>query len=192
MLANHSSLTRCTKTDKCPALHGAKGGCVRVFLLLVPWFVARRLRRLTLAALVGAGHLAWAGPGASLPQLDLPRMPLSVGMHQIDAQVAHTPQQRQIGLMYRSSMPQHEGMLFIFEHAGVQCFWMKHTPLPLTAAFLADDGRIVNLADMQPHSEQSHCSVQPVRYVLEMNQSWFSKRGIRPGQHVSGAPFRSR
>jgi uncharacterized protein len=126
------------------------------------------------------------------PQLDLPRTALVAGMHRIDAQVAATPIQRQIGLMHRTSMPAHEGMLFVFEQPGTQCFWMRNTLIPLTAAFVADDGRIVNLADMQPMSEQSHCSTEPVRFVLEMNQGWFAKRNIRAGYLLAGPPFQKR
>ncbi len=123
------------------------------------------------------------------PQLNLQRVQLSAGMHLIDAQVAMTPEQRQIGLMFRKDMPQQEGMLFVFEQATQQCFWMKNTPLPLTAAFVADDGTIVNLADMKPLATDAHCSARPVRYVLEMNQGWFAKRGIRAGSKLSGPPF---
>jgi uncharacterized protein len=122
-------------------------------------------------------------------QTDLPRVKLSAGMHQINAQVAQTPEQRQIGLMFRKEMPQTEGMLFVFEQAGQQCFWMKNTLLPLTAAFVADDGTIVNLADMKPQTTDSHCSAQPVRFVLEMNQGWFTKKGIKAGAKLVGAPF---
>lgn len=132
--------------------------------------------------------LAWA----QQPQLDLPRTRLSAGMHQIDAQVAQTPGQRQIGLMHRKEMPQHEGMLFVFEQPAVQCFWMRNTLIPLTAAFVADDGTIVNLADMQPLSEKSHCSEQPVRYVLEMNQGWFEKRRLSAGFKLGGDVFKAR
>ncbi len=113
-------------------------------------------------------------------------------MHRIDAQVAQAPQERQMGLMHRRTMPQHEGMLFVFEQPGTQCFWMKDTLLPLTAAFVADDGTIVNLADMQPHAEESHCSAKPVRYVLEMNQGWFDKKGLKAGSQLRGAPFTAR
>lgn len=126
------------------------------------------------------------------PQLNLPRVSLSAGMHQISAQVAQSPVQRQIGLMNRKDMPQHEGMLFIFEEPSQQCFWMKNTLLPLTAAFLADDGTIVNLADMKPQTLDSHCSARPVRYVLEMNQGWFAKKGIMPGMRLSGVVFDAR
>lgn len=123
------------------------------------------------------------------PQLQLPRVTLSAGMHLINAQVAATPQQRAVGLMFRKEMPVNEGMLFAFEQASEQCFWMKNTLLPLTAAFVADDGTIVNLADMQPQSLASHCSIKPVRFVLEMNKGWFDKRGLKAGSKLSGPPF---
>jgi uncharacterized membrane protein (UPF0127 family) len=123
------------------------------------------------------------------PQMNLPRVKLQAGMHQMDVQVAYTPEQRQIGLMFRAEMPQHEGMLFVFEQPTQQCFWMKNTLLPLTAAFLADDGTIVNLADMKPQTTDSHCSAKPVRFVLEMNQGWFAKKAIRAGFRLTGKPF---
>ncbi|MEY4645555.1 MAG: hypothetical protein RLZZ596_2386 [Pseudomonadota bacterium] len=123
------------------------------------------------------------------PQLNLPRTRLTAGMHQIDAQVARTADQRSIGLMFRQEMPMHEGMLFVFEQAAQQCFWMKNTLLPLTAAFISEDGTIVNLADMRPQATDSHCSLKPVRFVLEMNQGWFAKRGIKPGSKLAGTFF---
>lgn len=123
------------------------------------------------------------------PQLDLQRIVLTAGIHQIDTQVAVTQEQHAIGLMYRKEMPQHEGMLFVFQNPGKQCFWMKNTDLPLTAAFVADDGTIVNLEDMKPQTTDSHCSAKPVRYVLEMNQGWFAKKGIKAGAKLGGRPF---
>ena len=113
-------------------------------------------------------------------------------MHLIDAQVAQTPGQREIGLMFREQMPQNEGMLFVFEQPSEQCFWMRNTLLPLTAAFIADDGTLVNLADMKPKTLDSHCSAKPVRYVLEMNVGWFARKGIKPGFKLSGPPFQTR
>ncbi len=124
-----------------------------------------------------------------IPQLNLPRVELRAGMFRIDAQVASSPVERQIGLMQRPAMPPHEGMLFVFERPGVQCFWMKDTLLPLTAAFIADDGTIVNLADMQPRDENSHCSRVPVRFVLEMNQGWFASKGLKTGSQIKGTVF---
>ncbi|RUR66543.1 DUF192 domain-containing protein [Variovorax guangxiensis] len=123
------------------------------------------------------------------PQTDLSRTQLSIGLYKIDAQVAQTPLQREIGLMFRKEMPQAEGMIFVFEQPATQCFWMRNTILPLTAAFVADDGRIVNLADMQPMTENTHCSQEPVRYVLEMNQGWFAKKNIKKGAKLGGELF---
>ena len=140
----------------------------------------------SLAALVLPASVATAQEG---PQLQLQRVELTAGMHRIDAQVALAPQERQIGLMNRPEMPPQEGMLFVFEQPAQQCFWMKNTLLPLTAAFIADDGTIVNLEDMKPQTLDSHCSSKPVRFVLEMNQGWFAKKGIKAGTKLAGAPF---
>ncbi len=126
------------------------------------------------------------------PQLDLPRVKIGAGMYLIETQVALTPDQRQIGLMFRKEMPQGEGMLFVFEQPSTQCFWMKNTLLPLTAAFVEDDGTITNLADMKPQTLDSHCSTKPVRYVLEMNLGWFAKKGIKAGSKLTGRPFEAR
>jgi uncharacterized membrane protein (UPF0127 family) len=126
---------------------------------------------------------------AQEPQMNLQRVRLSAGMHQIDAQVAATHEQRMTGLMHRREMPQHEGMLFVFEQPSQQCFWMKNTLLPLSIAFIADDGTIVNIDEMQAQSLDSHCSAKPVRYVLEMNKGWFARRGIQAGARLSGPPF---
>jgi uncharacterized protein len=144
------------------------------------------------AALASLIIAATALPAAAQdqPQMQLPRVTLSAGMHQIDAQVAQAFDQRMTGLMFRKEMPQHEGMLFVFEEPTVQCFWMRNTFLPLTAAFIADDGTVVNLADMKPLALDSHCSAKPVRFVLEMNQGWFAKKGIKPGMKLSGQPFK--
>jgi uncharacterized protein len=146
--------------------------------------------KLLVIALLGlSASLSAFSQNANTPQMDLPRIKLSAGMHLIDTQVAHTNEQRQIGLMHRPTMPQTEGMLFVFDEPATQCFWMKNTLLPLTAAFVADDGVIVNLADMKPQTTDSHCSTQPVRFVLEMNQGWFAKKGIKAGSKLGGAPF---
>ena len=124
-------------------------------------------------------------------QTGLPRTNLTAGFHQIEVQVASTPVQQATGLMYRAEMPQHEGMLFIFPESKQQCFWMKNTLIPLTAAFVADDGTVVNLEDMQPQTTKSHCSAKPVRFVLEVNQGWFTKKGLKAGLRLAGPPFKA-
>jgi uncharacterized membrane protein (UPF0127 family) len=147
------------------------------------------MKKFVYASLLLIGLSTVAVQAQTNPQTNLPRVTIAAGMHLIDTQVATTPDQRATGLMYRESMPTHEGMLFAFEQATIQCFWMKNTLLPLTAAFLADDGTIVNLEDMKPRSTESHCSKRPVRFVLEMNQGWFAKKGIKEGFKLKGGPF---
>lgn len=159
------------------------------FALALPFSTATR-RTVAAALLTAAAGLPFTTAQAQDgPQLNLQRVEMTAGMHRIDAQVAATPQERQTGLMHRKEMPQHEGMLFVFEQPAQQCFWMKNTLLPLTAAFVDDDGTIVNLADMKPQTLDSHCSAKPVRYVLEMNQGWFAKKNIKAGTKLGGALF---
>jgi len=137
----------------------------------------------------GAPGASFAQAAASGQAQHLPSTQLTAGMHLIKAEVARTFEQRQIGLMHRAQLPQNEGMLFVFEEANPQCFWMKNTLIPLSIAFVADDGTVVNIADMKPLSEQSKCSAKPVRYALEMNQGWFAKRGIKTGSQLRGGPW---
>jgi uncharacterized protein len=134
-------------------------------------------------AVTGAASSAQDGPQK------LPSIRLNAGMHLIQAEVARTPDQRSTGLMFRQAMGANEGMLFIFDAPAEQCFWMKNTLLPLAIAFIADDGSIVNLDDMKPLTLDGHCSKQAVRFVLEMNEGWFAKRGIKAGSKIGGAPF---
>jgi uncharacterized protein len=141
------------------------------------------ITRLLLAAIVALSSPFAAAQGQ--PQLNLPVVQLSAGMHGIRAQVA-TGFNVYTGLMYRREMPQHEGMLFVYDTPAVHCFYMRNTYLPLSIAFLADDGSIVNIRDMQPLTEDSHCAAKPVRYALEMHQGWFAKRGIKPGFKLTG------
>ena len=140
-----------------------------------------RLRSLFFA-LVSTVALASTFPAMA----ELPAVELAAGMYRIEAELAATPQARQIGLMNRSSMlPQH-GMVFVFTEDQRHCMWMKNTLIPLSVAFLDRDGRILNIEDMQPQTENNHCAAAPARYALEMNLGWFASRGIKPGDSVRG------
>ena len=154
-------------------------------------------RRLILLALAATATLAagLSGGPAALAQRDmanpvLPRIALTAGIHRIQAEVADTPQKRQLGLMGREKLGPNEGMLFVFEDQAVHCFWMKNTPLPLSIAFIGNDGAVVNIADMTPFSEDTHCPSKPVRYALEMTQGWFGHKGIVAGSRIGGLPVR--
>ena len=141
-----------------------------------------RLRTI-LAALLAAASLAATAASPA------PRTKLQAGAHVFEVEVARTPQQHMRGLMERTHLDDNAGMLFIFPKKDRHCFWMKNTLIPLSIAFLADDGAIVNIEDMKPQSLDSHCSARPVRFALEMNQGWFAKRAIKPGTKITGEPF---
>jgi uncharacterized protein len=117
---------------------------------------------------------------------ELPAVQLSAGMHAIRAEVADTMGARMQGLMHRKSMPQNAGMVFVFDEQATHCMWMKNTYIPLSVAFIDDAGAIVNIENMQPHTEQAHCAARPVRFALEMNKGWFAQRGIKPGAKLRG------
>lgn len=127
--------------------------------------------------------------GISLPtwaQQSLPVMELFAGMHRIEAEVAATQEGRMTGLMYRRQMPLQRGMLFVFPQVAQHCMWMRNTFLPLSVAFLDEKGRIINIEDMQPQTEDNHCAAKPARYALEMNLGWFKARGLGPGFAIGG------
>jgi len=147
------------------------------------------------AVAAGALGFLFATLGAQAqtgPQPALPTVQLNAGMHLIQAEVATAPSERASGLMFRTEMAANAGMLFAFEQPSVHCFWMQNTPLPLSIAFLAEDGTVVNIADMKPKTTDSHCAEKPVRFALEMNQGWFAKRGIKAGSRIQGPPFGTR
>jgi len=116
----------------------------------------------------------------------LPVAQLNAGMHLIRAEVAADYASRMQGLMYRASMPSNAGMLFIFDDNERQCMWMKNTLIPLSVAFIDERGVIVNIEEMAPQTEDSHCAARPSRYALEMNKGWFANRGIKPGATIDG------
>jgi len=156
---------------------------------------AARLAAIGLSACAAAlAAVAFAQPPAErvAPNPPLPTVKIQAGLHVIQAEVAADGPTRARGLMMRESLAPNAGMLFVFQEKAGQCFWMKNTLIPLSIAFIDDDGSIVNIRDMQPHSEDSHCSDRPVRYALEMEQGWFARRGIQAGDRLSsGQAFRS-
>ena len=117
---------------------------------------------------------------------EMPRIELTTGFYRIDAEVAADNPHRMRGLMHRRSMAANQGMLFVFPLAANHCMWMRNTLLPLSVAFLDEDGRILNIENMQPQTEDNHCAVKAARYALEMNLGWFAQRGIKPGMKLQG------
>ena len=122
---------------------------------------------------------AWA-------QNSMPILELTAGFHRIEAEVAANDPNRQLGLMNRKAMPPQHGMLFVFPQDNTHCMWMRNTLLPLSVAFLDNEGKVINIEDMQPQTEDNHCARRPARYALEMNIGWFAQRGIKAGAKLNG------
>lgn len=139
--------------------------------------------RLTLARWLSAAALV--APSAAAAQ-GMPLIELTAGIHRIEAEVAATQQNRMQGLMHRKSMATQRGMLFVFDAEARHCMWMRNTYLPLAVAFLDAQGRILNVEEMQPQTENNHCAAAPARFALEMNAGWFRARGLGPGMPVGG------
>ena len=116
----------------------------------------------------------------------LPVVQLSAGMHLIRAEVAADMATRSRGLMFRKSLAQNAGMVFVFDEASQHCMWMKNTLIPLSVAFLDDNGTIINIENMAPQTEDTHCAARPARYALEMDRGWFAARGVKPGAKLGG------
>jgi uncharacterized membrane protein (UPF0127 family) len=116
----------------------------------------------------------------------MPRLDLSAGLYRIDAEVAADQANRMQGLMNRKNLPAHQGMLFVFPSAERHCMWMRNTLIPLSVAFLDEEGRIINIENMKPHTENNHCAASPARFALEMNLGWFFAKGLKPGLRIGG------
>jgi uncharacterized protein len=143
------------------------------------------IRRATLFLAATAVVLQTAA--APLP-VELPTVPLTINGQKVTAEVARTTEQVTTGLMYRFSLKPDHGMVFVFDRSQPRAFWMKNTFIPLSIAFIAADGRILNIEDMAPQDETSHYSNGPAMYTLEMRKGWFAEHGIKPGDRVSGLP----
>jgi uncharacterized membrane protein (UPF0127 family) len=125
--------------------------------------------------------------GASgLRAADLPTMDLSIAGHRLVAEIAATTDTRTVGLMNRFSLKPDHGMLFVFAAPQPLAFWMRNTYVPLSIAFIAADGRILNIEDMAPRTDDTHPSKGSALYALEMKKGWFADHKINVGDRVQG------
>ena len=118
----------------------------------------------------------------------LPTVNMQIGQHVIKVEFANTESQRATGLMFRKQLDENSGMLFDYHMPASVCMWMKNTFIPLSVAFIDQNGIILNIEDMQPLTLTPHCSRGRIRYVLEMNQGWFASREITPGSSARIIP----
>ena len=140
------------------------------------------------APLKAAGSAA-ASQGAEIHRAQsLPLSPLVIGTVKLQAEVASTPGQREIGLMYRFSLAPDHGMIFVFPTPQPLGFWMRNTYVPLSIAYVDAGGVILNIEDMAPLDDTTHWSRGAAQYALEMRKGWFGERGVRAGDRVQGLP----
>jgi uncharacterized membrane protein (UPF0127 family) len=157
-------------------------------MTLTPLLSPFRTLALALAFACAAVPLAAGAQGADGKPQSLPTTRIQVGAHAVTAEVASTPEQRALGLMFRFSLPADRGMLFVFAEPEMQGFWMRNTYVPLSIAFIDAAGTILNVDDMAPHDESRHLSRGPALYALEMRKGWFAERQIGPGTRITGLP----
>lgn len=119
---------------------------------------------------------------------NLPIIDLQINQIILHVEVADTDANRAQGLMHRQSLALNSGMLFVFDEVHSPCFWMKNTPLPLSIAFITEQGVISNIEDMSPFNIASTCPILPIRFALEMEQGWFTKHQIQAGDQVRHLP----
>lgn len=140
---------------------------------------------------LGSGSIsalhAQNNPGQTQPKASaLPVIEIKAGAASIHTEVARSPEEKELGLMFRTTLPDNNGMIFIFEEKKRASFWMKNTRIPLSIAFIDSQGVILEIADMQAMSEQTvNSASDQVAFALEVNQHWFALNKIKAGDHLS-------
>ena len=115
----------------------------------------------------------------------LQTMKLYVGPHELIGELALKPIEIYTGMMWRTNMPEGEGMLFAFADATARSFYMKNTYVPLSIAYIDTEGVIQEIHDLQPRNEEPVPSTAiNIQYCLEVPQGWFKRRGVVPGAVV--------
>lgn len=156
---------------------GAMGGLVLRFVCVISTLLLAVSCRQETAK--NRHRVAWPTP------LPLPTAQITVGDATLHVEIARTPQEHARGLMFRQSLPEDCGMLFVFDDDNFRRFWMRNTFIPLSIAFVRSDGTICNILDMEPHDEKgNYWSTERVRFAIEANRGWFARHGVRATDRV--------
>lgn len=146
--------------------------------LRVPsWLISGLLGLLLLSACGGSD----AAKTAESKTVD-DRFAIKIGDRTVQMQIAALPAEQQKGLMFRATMGEDEGMLFVFDAPHQQGFWMRNTILPLDIGYIDPTGELREVYPMYPHDERPVGSrSRNIQFCLEMNQGWFARSGVKPG-----------
>jgi len=155
---------------------------------ILPALPARAAAWRALAAALAASLLAAASPAGAEAPLRVTHV--RIAGHPLRVEVAATIEQRMKGLMFREKLAKNDGMLFVFEEPGYHAMWMQNTLLALSVAFVDGEGRILNIADMEPKTLDQHAAAGPAVFAIETNKGWFAERRIKAGDQVTGLPKR--
>lgn len=142
----------------------------------------------TFVAMVLAAFIAAPAAAQDKAPPKLKTITVKVAGHPLKVEVADSDESRSRGLMYRQGMPRNDGMLFIFEDVGYHSMWMMNTYIPLSVAFIDGDGKILNILDMEPKTQDTHTAAGPARYAIETNKGWFAEKKVKAGDKVTGLP----
>jgi uncharacterized membrane protein (UPF0127 family) len=158
-------------------------------------FMSTGFARRAPALILAIGSILYAAGcqpnGAGTSPFGLKTVELKIVNADLNAEVADTPQTSQNGLMFRDSLPENRGMLFVFEHPKTAFFWMKNTKIPLSIAFIDSTGKILEIKSLKPLDETTVPSASDrVAFALEVNEGWFGRHGISPGAQIDGMPRR--
>lgn len=145
-------------------------------------FSRRLLPLLAVFALLSACGGSDAAKTAAAPKTVEDRFAIKIGDRTVQMQIAALPAEQQKGLMFRTTMGEDEGMLFVFTTGQQQGFWMRNTILPLDIGYIEPSGELREVYPMYPHDERPVTSrSRNIQFCLEMNQGWFARNGVKPG-----------
>ena len=115
---------------------------------------------------------------------------LSFGHAEVAVELAIDPATQAKGLMYRDSLPENQGMLFVFDRPKQMSFWMRNTHIPLDIGYFTADGVLREIYPLYPRDETSRRSIRSdLLFALEVNQGWYEKRGVKPGDKFDPTDF---
>jgi uncharacterized protein len=152
-------------------------------------FAGTLARSARLIAISLACYLTACGEQQTPNAFRLTTVQLQIKSSVLNTEIADTPRTSERGLMFRDSMPEDHGMLFIFDHPKTAAFWNRNTKIPLSIAYIDSAGKIVEIKSLRPFDETAVPSASDeVAFALEVNEGWFSRHGVAAGTRINGLP----